>query len=62
MLTMQLPITLCYGACLQQTIVAGLLYALRCGLPKTLAVNAAINHDMRDMYAFGPEFTGECLA
>ncbi len=62
MLTMQLPITLRYGACLQQAIVAGLLYALRCGLPKTLAVDTAINHDMRHMYAFGPELASESLA
>ena len=62
MLMVQLPIALCDGACLQQAIVAGVLHALRRGLPKTLAVNATINHDMRHMHTLGPELTGECLA
>src|SRR5471030_1440529 len=61
MLIVQLPVTLRYGARLQQTVVASLLYALRRALPQTLAIDTPINHNMRHMNALGPELTGKGL-
>ena len=62
MLMVQLPVAFRDGARVQQAIVTGLLHALRCRVPKTLTVNATINHDMRHVHALGSELTGEGLA